>query len=157
MDGWEFPQGHALIVPEWAELLHLKIRGVAQLGRAPGSGPGGRRFESSRPDHLFFAAVRIPVPNPSQEVDLVNSLTTCERFRSPNSGPVRKFRWALPGGGQRGGARVIYFFYNVALPVFLLAMYGKNEKANLSKAERNTMARVVPAIVQGYSRGRGAK
>jgi hypothetical protein len=52
---------------------------------------------------------------------------------------------------------VIYFFYNVALPVFLLAMYGKNEKANLSKAERNTMARVVPAIVQGYSRGRGAK
>src|SRR6202046_1248130 len=32
--------------------LHYKIRGVAQPGRAPGSGPGGRRFESSRPDHL---------------------------------------------------------------------------------------------------------
>src|SRR3954470_4915249 len=28
-------------------------RGVAQLGRAPGSGPGGRRFESSRPDLLI--------------------------------------------------------------------------------------------------------
>src|SRR5579862_3357517 len=27
-------------------------RGVAQPGRAPGSGPGGRRFESSLPDHL---------------------------------------------------------------------------------------------------------
>ena len=27
------------------------IRGVAQSGSAPGSGPGGRRFESSRPDH----------------------------------------------------------------------------------------------------------
>ena len=27
-------------------------RGVAQPGRAPGSGPGGRRFESSRPDHI---------------------------------------------------------------------------------------------------------
>ena len=26
-------------------------RGVAQPGRAPGSGPGGRRFESSLPDH----------------------------------------------------------------------------------------------------------
>jgi hypothetical protein len=75
----------------------------------------------------------------------------------PETGGVRKLRWALPGGGKRGGARVIYFFYNEALPVFLLAMYGKNEKANLSKAERNAMARVVPAIVQGYSRGRGAK
>jgi hypothetical protein len=27
-----------------------KVRGVAQSGSAPGSGPGGRRFESSRPD-----------------------------------------------------------------------------------------------------------
>jgi hypothetical protein len=29
-------------------------RGVAQPGRAPGSGPGGRRFESSLPDHSFL-------------------------------------------------------------------------------------------------------
>ena len=28
-------------------------RGVAQPGSAPGSGPGGRRFKSSRPDHSF--------------------------------------------------------------------------------------------------------
>ena len=28
-------------------------RGVAQPGRAPGSGPGGRRFKSSLPDQLF--------------------------------------------------------------------------------------------------------
>jgi hypothetical protein len=28
-------------------------RGVAQPGRAPGSGPGGRRFKSSLPDHIF--------------------------------------------------------------------------------------------------------
>src|ERR1700731_742114 len=30
-----------------------RVRGVAQPGRAPGSGPGGRRFESSLPDHFF--------------------------------------------------------------------------------------------------------
>jgi hypothetical protein len=29
-------------------------RGVAQPGRAPGSGPGGRRFKSSLPDHYFL-------------------------------------------------------------------------------------------------------
>src|SRR5487761_1206819 len=32
---------------------HCSFRGVAQPGRAPGSGPGGRRFKSSLPDHLF--------------------------------------------------------------------------------------------------------
>ncbi len=77
----------------------------------------------------------------------------------PETGGVRKLRWALPGVGKRGGARVIYFFHNEALPIFLLAMYGKNEKANLSKDERNAMAKLVPALIHSYStqRGRGAK
>lgn len=75
----------------------------------------------------------------------------------PETGGVRKLRWALPGGGKRGGARVIYFFHNESMPLFLLAMYGKNEKANLSKTERNAMAKVVPTIVQSYAKGRGAK
>ena len=66
-------------------------------------------------------------------------------------------RWALPDKGKRGGARVIYFFHNERLPVFLLAMYGKSEKANLSKAEQNRMAKVASAIVQSYTKGRAAK
>ena len=53
----------------------------------------------------------------------------------PGTGGVRKLRWALPGVGKRGGARVIYYLYNENLPVFLLAAYGKNEKANLTKAD----------------------
>jgi hypothetical protein len=38
-------------------------------------------------------------------------------------------------------------------PVFLLAVYGKNEKANLSNAERNSMAKLLPALIQNYSEG----
>lgn len=30
----------------------MKIRGVAQSGSAPGLGPGGREFESRRPDQI---------------------------------------------------------------------------------------------------------
>ncbi len=45
----------ARIVPARALPLsnHASFRGVAQPGRAPGSGPGGRRFKSSLPDHSF--------------------------------------------------------------------------------------------------------
>src|ERR1700685_1031996 len=65
----------------------------------------------------------------------------------PETGGVRKIRWALAGRGKRGGARIIYYFHNESLPVFLLAAYGKNEKANLSMAERNAMKRLVPILV----------
>ena len=69
----------------------------------------------------------------------------------PETGGVRKIRWALEGMGKRGGARVIYYYHNERLPVFLLSAYAKNRKANLSKAERNAMKRLVPALA-GYPR-----
>ena len=68
----------------------------------------------------------------------------------PATGGVRKLRWALPDRGKRGGARVIYYFHNERVPLFLLAAYGKNEKANLSQAERNAMKRIIPLLVASY-------
>jgi len=69
------------------------------------------------------------------------------------TGGVRKLRWALAGGGKRGGARIVYYFHSRNLPVFVLAAYGKNEKANLSQAERNTISKLVPMLVAGYPGG----
>jgi hypothetical protein len=75
----------------------------------------------------------------------------------PQTGGVRKLRWGLPGRGKRGGARVIYYFHSEQAPLFLLAAYGKNEKTNLSKAERNAMSKLIPMLVEGYRRGTGRK
>lgn len=47
---------------------------------------------------------------------------------------------------------MIYYFRNEQMPVFMLAAYGKNEKANLSKAEWNAVARAVPMLIENYSR-----
>lgn len=69
----------------------------------------------------------------------------------PGTGGVRKLRWGLPGRGKRGGARVVYYYHSERMPVFLLAAYAKNEKANLSKAERNAMKKLVPILVKGYT------
>lgn len=69
----------------------------------------------------------------------------------PETGGIRKIRWALSSRGKRGGARVIYYYHGERLPLFLLAAYAKNEKANLSKAERDAMKRLVPVLVAGYA------
>jgi hypothetical protein len=52
---------------------------------------------------------------------------------------------------------VIYYFHNESVPLFLLAAYGKNEKGNLTKAERNAMAKLVPILISDYLKGRGTK
>ena len=68
------------------------------------------------------------------------------------TGGVRKLRWAAKGKGKSGGSRVIYFFYNETIPLFLLTIFGKNEKANLSKSERNELAKLAKELVKNYER-----
>lgn len=70
------------------------------------------------------------------------------------AGGVRKLRWARQGGGKSGGFRVIYFFHSETMPLFALSIYGKNEKANLTKAERNEMKKLSTMLVAAYERRR---
>ena len=53
----------------------------------------------------------------------------------PGTGEYRKLRFARPGMGKRGGARVIYLYGGEDLPIFLITVYAKSEKGNLSRAE----------------------
>ena len=68
----------------------------------------------------------------------------------PGTGGVRKIRWASGGHGKRGGARVIYYYYNQSIPMFLLDIYAKNEKANLSQADKRSLKRLLPMLVSRY-------
>jgi hypothetical protein len=72
----------------------------------------------------------------------------------PGSGGVRKIRWSRAGMGKRGGARVIYYFHNGRMPIFLLAAYAKNEKADLSAEERKTIRQRIPLLVKSYFGGK---
>lgn len=66
------------------------------------------------------------------------------------TGGLRKVRFAVGGKGKSGGVRVVYYHYNETMPVFLLTVFAKNEKDNLSKAERNALAKVAKAIRDSY-------
>lgn len=66
----------------------------------------------------------------------------------PETGGVRKIRWARPGTGKRGGARVIYFCHDAARPIYLLMVYAKARKENLSPDEKRAV-RKLAAILKG--------
>src|SRR5215831_10053414 len=55
------------------------------------------------------------------------------------TGGFRKVRVARKGMGKSGGAGVVYIWRNQRFPVFLITVFPKNEKENLSMAERNTL------------------
>jgi hypothetical protein len=71
------------------------------------------------------------------------------------SGGCRKIRVAGRGRGKSGGYRVITFFTGPDLPVFLLTVFAKGETANLTKAERNELAKITAVLAIEY-RGRSS-
>ena len=66
------------------------------------------------------------------------------------AGGIRKLRWAREGSGKSGGVRVVYYFHNEHMPLYLLTLFGKGAKANLTKAERNELASLVRLLVQAW-------
>ena len=71
----------------------------------------------------------------------------------PGTGGARKFRWALRGKGKRGSLRVITFYSGPPVPVFLLTVFGKGEKIDLSQSERNELRKTLGDLVTEYWSG----
>ena len=66
-------------------------------------------------------------------------------------GGVRKFRFARDGGGRSGGYRVIHFLSpNDGTPVFLITVFAKNEKANLTQTETEAVKTLGEALSATY-------
>ena len=66
------------------------------------------------------------------------------------TGGVRKLRWGLPGRGKRGGARVIYFYHSPEMPLFALTAFAKNQRADLSQADRNGFRELTARLQDAY-------
>lgn len=63
------------------------------------------------------------------------------------AGGIRKLRWAKGAKGKSSGVRVIYFFHSEIMPLYLLAVFGKNEKANITAEEKSHLSKAVKELV----------
>ena len=62
------------------------------------------------------------------------------------SGGIRKLRWARVGRGKSGGIHIIYYFYSEGSVLYLLTLFAKSEKDNLSKKDINELAKITAMI-----------
>ena len=66
------------------------------------------------------------------------------------TGGVRKLRWRRGGQGKSGGVRIIYYFHDEGMPLYLLTLFAKGDRANLTKGERNELAELVGILIEAW-------
>lgn len=100
-----------------------------------------RRARGNMSDEERMALIDFIARNPTAGVSL--------------GGGVRKVRFAREGGGKSGGYRVIHFFSGGDdMPVFLITVFAKNEKANLTRAETETIKSLGKLLAASYRSAR---
>lgn len=73
------------------------------------------------------------------------------------SGGARKLRFAGRGKGKSGGYRVITFYSGADIPVFLLNVFAKGDRATLSKAQVNTLRGILGELSSQYRKVRSIR
>lgn len=68
------------------------------------------------------------------------------------TGGIRKLRWARTGMGKRGGVRVIYYYHNEQIPLYLLTLFGKGAKDDLNPSERRALRDLVRTLIETWRR-----
>ena len=62
------------------------------------------------------------------------------------TGGLRKLRIAFENRGKSGSGRVCYVDFAIYEKLYLITAYPKNDKENLSKAERNAIADMIQQL-----------
>lgn len=68
----------------------------------------------------------------------------------PETGGIRKLRWVGQGKGKSKGIRICYFYHDLNMPLFILAVYGKGEQLRLTKREEREMSNFVRELKGRY-------
>lgn len=67
------------------------------------------------------------------------------------TGNLRKYRFALPNQGKSSSIRVCYVDFVIQETIYLITVYSKKEKDNLSKAERNNIKKLINVLENNLS------
>jgi len=67
------------------------------------------------------------------------------------TGGLRKLRWAIPANkkGKSGGIRILYLNIIIHTKIYMLDLFPKSEKENLTDAEKNVLKKLTTKLKGG--------
>ena len=86
----------------------------------------------------------------AERLGLVNYIAVNPDAGVSLGGGLRKVRIPREGDGKSGGYRTIYVFAGTHMPIFLITVFAKNEKSNLTKSEQAAAIRLSKILVDTY-------
>ena len=69
-----------------------------------------------------------------------------------HSGGVRKLRWKLRDKGKSGGIRVLYIDFIIYEKIYLLTVYPKSKKEDMTEKEKKIIKQLVNELKEELSR-----
>jgi hypothetical protein len=104
----------------------------------------------------FLSDARAAGLSEDEQAEVVNLIAANPTLGDlmPGTGGARKLRVAGRGKGKSGGYRVITYFAAEDVPVLLLALINKGERADLSKAEQNELRLLLAGYAEDYRQSR---
>lgn len=85
----------------------------------------------------------------TEAIDMIAADPECGDL-IPGGGGIRKVRFAVGSKGKSGGVRIIYYFHSERIPTFLLAVFAKKDRANLTRAETNLLGNAAKMLARKY-------
>lgn len=89
-----------------------------------------------------------------ERVALVDAIAANPQAGVSLGGGLYKVRIAREGGGKSGGYRTVYVFGGTQVPIFLVTVFAKNEKSNLSRLEQVELVAMSKLLLAHYGDGR---
>jgi hypothetical protein len=72
----------------------------------------------------------------------------------PGLGGVRKLRWPIKNRSKNGGGvRIVYYFRDLNMPLYLLALYREGERIKLDARSRREVAKLIEGLVAQHGKG----